>query len=179
MFLYFIWKFSNSSKRAKTIVTLIVLIVPVILMLFSIGAFSYRNYAVSGDSMAPSLNKDALIFVKKTEPQDLKRGDIIIIDSPLNEDVELIRRVFALPGDTVKVSSGSVYLNNQFFKKFDPNSSVEPIRDSEKKVPENTLYVISDNLQAGTDSRSWGVIPFSSVNYIYAACYYKCSENNK
>ncbi len=177
MFLYYIWKLSNSTKKVKITTTIVILVVPTIIILLSLGVFSYRNFAITGNSMSPSLNKDALIFVKKIDPENLKRGDIVVFDSPWNDDVEIIRRVFGLPGDVVKVSSGSVYLNNELFRKYDPKKSTEIIQDNEKIIPQNSVFVLSDNLQHGTDSRNWGVVPFSSINYIYVYCYYKCSEN--
>lgn len=179
MFIYYIWKFSNSTVKIKTTVTLVVLLVPIIMTLFSLGLFPYRNFEVSGSSMSPSLPKESLIIVKKVEPKNINKGEIIILDSPDNQKVQVLRRVLGLPGDSIKVASGSVYLNNQLVHQYDFENATIQVDDKEVRVPENSIFVLADNLQEGADSRSWGEIPYENIHYKYIFCYYSCSEISK
>ncbi len=176
MFIYYIWKFSSSTVKIKTTITLVILIVPIIMVLFSLGLLPYRNFEVSGNSMSPALLKDSLIIVKRVESKNINRGEIIILDSPINEKVQVLRRVLGLPGDVVKVASGSVYLNNQLVHQYDFENATVQVDDKEVRVPENSIFVLADNLQEGADSRSWGEIPYDYIHYKYIFCYYRCSK---
>jgi len=97
------------------------------------------------------VNKQAYLF---KEPQ---RGDIIVFDSSLTQDngsaKRLIKRVIALPGDTIEIKDGVVYLNggelseDYIFEQY-TSGLVVPT-----KIPEGKLFVMGDNRQNSADSR--------------------------
>ena len=122
---------------------------------------------VEGDSMFPTLLNGERMFVEKVsfifeEPQ---RGQIIICRYP-DYDVTCVKRVVGLPGDTIQVMNGFVYVNgeqldeSQYWNGTITNAMMFPVT-----VGENELFVMGDNRNASDDSRnpSIGAIPYSRV----------------
>ncbi len=100
---------------------------------------------------------------------DMERGDIIIFDSDLTTSLGfkkmLVKRIIGIPGDTVEIRGGSVYVNgmeaDQSFTKDGYTSGTM----SQVTVPEGCVFVLGDNRQNSTDSRSSavGFVPISKI----------------
>src|SRR5579872_860480 len=77
--------------------------------------FLFRPFQVSGDSMFPNFKNfqyvlTNLITLRFHTPV---RGDVIVFKAPPEPDKDFIKRVIGLPGDTIMVQNGSVYVNNK------------------------------------------------------------------
>jgi signal peptidase I len=96
-----------------------------------------------------------------------KRGDIIVFKPtqsmaqnilPTNLNDLYIKRVIGLPGETVKVVDGKVYINNQPLKekyiRNKPQYLVAPVT-----IPNNSYFVLGDNRNDSYDSHIWGFLP--------------------
>lgn len=154
-------------KRDSDLRFIISLIVAVTLA-FALRLFIAEPVMVDGESMMPNLLDGERMFVEKvslyfTEP---KRGDIIICYYP-NYTTSCVKRVIGLPGDTVSVQDGIVYINGEeldeseyWFYRGEMDFDV-----GETVVPENSVYVMGDNRNHSMDSRTWGVgaIPYERV----------------
>jgi signal peptidase I len=87
------------------------------------------------------------------EPQ---HGDIIVFRHPRNE-LNLIKRVIGLPGDTVEISGGTVRVNGVALE--EPYIETPPNYDSSWVVPDDQYFVLGDNRNNSSDSHSWGFLP--------------------
>ena len=112
----------------------------------------FKVYIPSG-SMIPTLNEGDQLFVTRVYNKDnLKRGDIVVFDSDELNDV-LIKRLIGLPGDKIKITNGTVYVNgeklDEGYVKNNDNYS------GEFEVPEGKFFFLGDNRAISYDSRKW------------------------
>ena len=129
-----------------------------------IRAFLFELVHVDGDSMRPNLYDGQVMFVEKISryTDAIEAGDIVIVRYPDREGV-FVKRVVALGGDTVEVKDGRLYINDVLQQ--EPYIK-EPLMhwDTEKiTVPDQSYYVMGDNRNDSTDSRSVGAIAKSEV----------------
>lgn len=118
---------------------------------------------VDGHSMDPTLQNGEIILVNRltyrfAPPQ---RGDIIVFHFPGDPNQEYIKRIIGLPGDTVVVKGGKVYVNNVLLDETyiqDP-----PDYALQMETPENALLVLGDNRNNSSDSHSWGTLDMKYV----------------
>ncbi|MGB8956653.1 MAG: signal peptidase I [Tumebacillaceae bacterium] len=132
----------------------------------------FRAYVVEArwipsESMQPTFEVGDKLFVDKLSYRiaGFQRGDIVIFDAPPASnlgDEALIKRVIGLPGDTIKVEGGIVYVNGAALD--EPYELEKPEQDfAETKVPDQSLFVMGDNRNNSFDSRYWGVVPLDKV----------------
>lgn len=128
--------------------------------------FVAQPHKVSGSSMVPTfINGDYILTDKITYHLSApKRGDVIVLKNPKDETQDFIKRIIALPGETIMISNGHILINGQIM--------VEPYLSSdlltppenflhegeEAKVPANEYFVFGDNREHSSDSREWGPI---------------------
>jgi signal peptidase I len=133
-----------------------------ILLFVAINAVSAR-IRVDGFSMEPTLQNGEFVIVNKLAYRlgSPTYGDVIVFYYPRDPQQEYIKRVIGLPGDTVRVSNGQVYVNNQLLT--EPYIAAPPHYQSEWVVPENSLFVLGDNRNNSSDSHNWGPVPLDKV----------------
>lgn len=129
--------------------------------------FIMRPFQVSGDSMFPTFKDREYIFTNiiGLKLGDLKRGDVIVFKSPLDKEKDFIKRVIAIPGDTISIKKGRVYLNGLLLNE---SSYLRPevktnggsfLQEGESKtIPEGYVFVMGDNRPYSSDSREWGFL---------------------
>jgi signal peptidase I len=131
--------------------------------------FLYRPVKVEGTSMMPGLLDQERLFINQFSYRfglgDIKRGDTVVFWYPEDTTKSYIKRVIGLPGDSVSVQDGSVYVNG---KKLEEDYVPEEYRDDRpygpETVPPNQYFVLGDHRVSSNDSRAWGFVP---RNYIY------------
>lgn len=149
-----------------------------VLVILAIGArigyltTNYRGVQVGGSSMTPTLKSGQAVAVTKKVGQ-LKRGDIVlftappIMQCPPGAGCEFIKRVIAIPGDTIRIADQTVLLNGQ--KLAEPYLAAGTITNSARdgqfategtdiQLGPDQYFVMSDNREYGTDSRAWGTL---------------------
>jgi signal peptidase I len=117
---------------------------------------------VDGPSMYPTLHDgDRVFFLKYRFGSKPTRGDIVILNGPTSDPVPIIKRVFAVAGDTITSEGGLLVLNSRR-----PHENVHSLRPWPDKlaVPKNTIFVVGDNESNSTDSRIFGPVPVKNVN---------------
>jgi len=134
--------------------------------------FVARPFQVSGDSMYPTYKDREYIFtnILGIKLGHISRDDVIVFKAPIEDNKDFIKRVIGLPGDTVELKDGFVYVNS---KKLDESSYLaEDVRTYggtyladfvEKKIPAGSIFVLGDNRTASSDSREWGLLQESAI----------------
>jgi signal peptidase I len=124
--------------------------------------FLYQPVKVEGTSMAPLLSDQERIFINKFvyrfEP--IQRGDVVVFWYPLDHTKSFIKRVVGLPGETVEIRQGTLYVNGKVVPEpyvppqYEDNSDFPP-----KRVPEDCFFVLGDHRISSNDSRVFGPVP--------------------
>ncbi|MDD7795029.1 signal peptidase I [Clostridium sp. 'White wine YQ'] len=131
-------------------------IFPIVLAIIAtviINKFLLFKIYIPSESMKPTLQVNDQLFVTRVyKPENLKHGDIIVFYSSELGDT-LIKRLIGIPGDTVKIKGGEVYINNE---KINEDYVKYPSSyDGEFKVPEGKFFFLGDNRANSEDARYW------------------------
>ncbi|TCS92836.1 signal peptidase I [Hazenella coriacea] len=134
----------------------------IVILLFWIYSFFYTFYQVDGNSMEPALKNGEVYTVHKNY-STIHRGDIVVFHSS-QEKMDFIKRVIALPGETIEIRDHRVYINGTvlpepYIAKYPEIKDIEPT-----KIPENSYYVLGDERLYSFDSRQLG--PISQADLI-------------
>jgi len=126
-----------------------------------------RPFQVSGDSMFPTYKDREYIFTNIIGMKlgQLNRGDVVVFKAPTDNTKDFIKRVIAMPGDTVELKEGFVYLNGeklseQTYLSSDVRTYGGSFLDENeaKIVPDGHVFVMGDNRPYSSDSREWGLL---------------------
>jgi signal peptidase I len=144
------------------------LVVSVILAILVI-LFLYQPVKVEGTSMMPALIDQERIFINKFVYRlgigDIQRGDLVVFWFPGDPTKSYIKRVIGIPGDTVEVTDGDVFVNGELLEEPYVLSQYRDRQSmSQFKVQAEEYFVLGDHRSSSNDSRSWGAVP---RRYIY------------
>ncbi|BAJ63949.1 signal peptidase I [Anaerolinea thermophila] len=114
---------------------------------------------VENISMEPTLQPGERLIVNKLAYRlgSIKRGDVIVFHYPRNPNSDYIKRVIGLPGETVRIADGTVYINNEPLQ--EDYIAAPATYFGEWTVPEGQVFVLGDNRNQSFDSHSWGFVP--------------------
>jgi signal peptidase I len=156
-FFQFIWEI------AKIVLLALVIVVP-------IRYFLFQPFLVRGQSMEPTFhNNDYLIIdeisYRFREPE---RGEVIVFKYPRNTSQRFIKRIIGLPGETIEIKEGEVFIiKDDSVQVLDESSYIS----SSMKTPGNTsvtlsedeYFVLGDNRRVSADSRNWGSLDYEYI----------------
>lgn len=135
--------------------------------------FLFQPHQVDGKSMEPNFHNGEYILTDKISYRihSPKRGDVIVFKSPQdpNNKIDFIKRILGVPGDTIKVQSGFIYLNGTKIEEDYVNDpgQVLPGRflreNMEIEVPPGQYFVMGDNRNHSSDSREWGFVSTAGI----------------
>ncbi len=126
-------------------------------------------YIVSGISMSNTLETGHYLIINKFKHKitGLERGDLVVFNPPHDKDKTYIKRVVGLPGETLKIENQEVFIKNETIGEFskinEPYIKNPPRIDNETTIGEKEYFVMGDNRDNSSDSRSWGVVKHSSI----------------
>lgn len=126
-------------------------------IIFLIIRIGIQNYRIEGASMEPNFHNGEYLIVNKLAYRlgEYERGDVIVFKYPNDPSKDYIKRVIGLPGDTVEIRGGQLYVNNVEIN--EPYEHMPNVRDEPPTVVDaGYLYVMGDNRPASSDTRSWG-----------------------
>lgn len=160
-------------------------IVIALILALVIRTFIVQAYKIPTGSMRMTLLEGDRILVNKfiygakipftnhrlPALRQIKRGDVIVFIYPEDPKKDFIKRVVGLPGETIEIRYGNIYINGElnkdpvlynrfYYNKLDSGFG----REGEIiKIPESSYYVLGDNSNSSKDSRYWGFVPKNNI----------------
>jgi signal peptidase I len=130
--------------------------------------FIYQPVKVEGTSMMPGLTDQERIFINKYEYKlgvgAIERGDLVVFHFPLDRTQSYIKRVIGLPGDTVEICDGTVYINGRKLNEsYVPGEYRDHVSWVKQQVPVDRYFVLGDHRSSSNDSRVWGFVDRSDI----------------
>jgi signal peptidase I len=124
--------------------------------------FLYQPVKVEGTSMAPLLTDQERIFINKFvyrfEP--IERGDVVVFWYPLDRSKSFIKRVVGLPGETIEIRFGHLYVNGSELREpYVPASFLDGGSYLPQLIPPDQYFVMGDHRDSSNDSRVFGPVP--------------------
>jgi len=159
------------SKHRSHIIREITETVVLTLLIFFAVHFSVQPFRVNGPSMQPNLHTDNLVLVNLLaydfgSPQ---RGDVIVFHPPIttNPSEYYVKRIIAVPGDTVTLTATAVYvdgkmLNEPYINTLGPSGIENPVV-AKITLHKDQYWVMGDNRDNSQDSRFFGAITRSAI----------------
>jgi len=156
---------------AETVITLLVAALLSVLL----RAYAFEVLSIPSASMVPTLDVYDRILVQKAffNARDVREGDIVVFTHPPLDrcpgpDGDLVKRVIALPGQTIYSAGNTIYIDGHllaepYLPAYDPLGP--PIASSQHpyRVPPGEFYVLGDDRADSCDSRYWGPIQGSTI----------------
>ena len=155
-----------------------IILIVAIFVLF--GVFIAQPVVVDGSSMVPQLHNGERLIVNKLVYYNfrtvswghLERGDIVVFWYPEDPDKSYVKRIIGLPGETVEIRDNTVLIDGKalsepYLEKGD-RSKMSDLR--EKIIKDHYYFVMGDNRENSSDSRSWGLVP---EKYIYGKAFFR------
>jgi signal peptidase I len=149
-----------------------------LLLAFGIRTFAFQAFSIPTTSMVPTLDVHDRILVQKAlfNWHQVRAGDIVVFTHPPRDHcpgpaaTDLVKRVIALPGQTIYSAGGTLYVDGRrlrepYLPQYDPLGPPIPgaTRQDPFHVPRGEFYVMGDNRAISCDSRYWGPINGSSI----------------
>ena len=156
---------------AETAITILV----AVLLTGLVRTFAFQPFWIPSSSMVPTLGVYDRVLVQKAffTWRDVHEGQIVVFSHPPldhcgPQEGDLVKRVIALPGQTIYSSGNSIYVNGRLLAEpYLPHSDPlgPPIASSQHpyRVPPGEFYMLGDNRADSCDSRYWGPIKGSSM----------------
>jgi signal peptidase I len=155
-----------------------IMILVAVLLVGLVRAFAFQIFWIPSSSMVPTLGVYDRIVVQKAffTWRDVREGDIVVFSHPPldhcggPQEGDLVKRVIALPGQTIYSSGNSIYVNGRllaepYLPHDDPLGPPVPDASSQHpyRVPPGEFYMLGDNRADSCDSRYWGPVMRSSI----------------
>ncbi len=124
--------------------------------------FLYQPVRVEGTSMLPRLEDQDRLFINKFAYsfESIHRGDVVVFLYPGDHTKSYIKRVIALPGDTLRIDHGTVYVNEHALREpYVPNRFRDERSEPERVIPLGDFWVMGDHRNISSDSREFGPVP--------------------
>lgn len=173
-----------NSELLKDIFELMIGTFIAIFLAFAITYFVGMRTSVIGDSMEPALYNGQEILINRFlyKLSSPKRGDVVVFLPNGNQKTHYyVKRVIALPGETVQIIDGKVYINGELLEE---DENFDKIADAgiavnELVLADNEYFVLGDNRNSSEDSRSGNIGAVEGNNIIGKAWFRLKHENSE
>lgn len=154
------------KEKGKSFIKTVFWLIASMGIAFALTTFIGQRVIVRGESMYPNLKDGENLILDKISYRftDPERFDIVVFPGEINEygSSELyIKRVIGLPGETVEIKDGSVYIDGKLLddKKYTKGQKTDcPEKYSKVTLKENEFYCMGDNREVSEDCRYFGPV---------------------
>jgi len=173
---------AGGQRSNRWIAELVTVVVIALVIAVLLRTFVVATYSIPSGSMEPTLQIGDRIVVDKLSYHlhGMGTGDIIVFSTPATENcagppvADLVKRVIGLPGQTISLAAGRVYINGVVLPEpwlppatrteTEPGPSVRPYSlHHPYRIPAGDVYVMGDNRTFSCDSRYWGPLAESKI----------------
>ena len=172
------------------------------LILFAGLQGTIQNVRVEGFSMRPTLDADQYLLVNKLAYSQInlanlsryipfvdlgdegssylfdppQRGEVVVFRFPVDPSRDFVKRVIAVPGDSVEIRNGNVFVNDKALE--EPYTLDDPrgITMIEQVMGPDEYFVLGDNRLQSNDSKNWGPVPLENIIGKVWVSYWPLSE---
>jgi signal peptidase I len=160
----------TDQPRQKSFVRDTLEIIFLALVLYVVIQYAVQTVHVLGSSMYPTLHDNDLLVASKISYKlhNPQRGDIIVFKPPDEASRDFIKRIIALPGERLRIVNSVVYVNGQVLRepylpeKWTYNNNW-PATGQEQIIPPDEYFVMGDNRNHSSDSRTFGPIALDAI----------------
>ncbi|MFA4992826.1 MAG: signal peptidase I [Candidatus Omnitrophota bacterium] len=172
-----------SLKKKSVLRDWVESIIIAFLLAMVIRTFLVQAFKIPTGSMRMTLQEGDLILVNKfiygakvpllnfylPAMKEPKRGEVVVFIYPEDKNKDFIKRLVGLPGETVEIKGGSIYINDLpaqepiFKQTYYYNRGDFSAEGQKIVVPEDSYFVLGDNSLSSKDSRYWGFVPKKNI----------------
>ena len=172
------------------------------LVLFAGLQGTVQNVRVDGFSMRPTLDEDQYLLVNKLAYSQIglanlsryipfvdlgdeessylfeppQRGDVVVFRFPVDPSRDFVKRVIAVPGDSVEIRNGNVFVNGKALEEPYTLDAPRGITMLEQVMGPDEYFVLGDNRLQSNDSKNWGPVPLENIIGKVWVSYWPLSE---
>jgi len=154
---------SASNRLKEHVIAMLQTVMPALVIALVIHLFVVQAMRVNGQSMEPNLHTGQRLIVEKISYllHAPRRGDIVVVQMPAQNDELLVKRVVALAGEVVEIKNGQVYVDG--VRLAEPYLPSETPGNQRWVVGPLQTFVMGDNRSASKDSRTFGPVQLSHI----------------
>ncbi len=149
---------SKTRRIIHEIASYVLIICCAFLFAFLVNHFLLINANVPTGSMENTIMPKDRLFGSRIHYlfTDPKRGDVVIFTYPDDGETSFIKRIIGLPGETIEIRDGKVYINNSETPLNEPYIKEEYTGSwGPYEIPEDSYFMLGDNRKSSKDSRYW------------------------
>ncbi len=165
------------TSSTRGLIAEVIEVVVLAVGLYFVITFAVQTVHVLGLSMVPTLDDGDYLIATKIDYRlhNPHRGDIVIMRDPYDSSKDFIKRVVGLPGESILIQDGHVYINGQLLNEpylrqdeaWTVNANWPPAGSADAgqpfRVPAGEYFVMGDNRNASSDSRLFGPVQRDAI----------------
>ena len=154
----------KARRESRGFLEAAVLVLVALVLALTLKTYVAEAYEIKGRSMEPTFLSGQRVVVLKAF-YEIHREDVVVFSSTEDPSKDLIKRVVGLPGETLKIVGGRVYINGQKlqedYARFGERGVYE--RPVEERIAPGHYFVLGDNRPDSHDSRYFDSVPATSI----------------